>query len=58
MKRVRLIRVDSPNGEIHFVLQEHQLSDRSENIKDFGEVDAKRITKKEATKPLILVREE
>jgi hypothetical protein len=58
MKRLKAYRVDSPNGEIHFVLKESQSFEHSENFKDSEIAEIKRITRKEAAKPLILFREE
>jgi hypothetical protein len=58
MKRLRAHRVDSPNGEIHFVLEETQASEHSERFKDFDAVEIKKIARKEAAKPLVLFREE
>jgi len=58
MKRVRARRVDSLNGEIHFVLEEPQASEHSERFKDYDAVEIKKISRKEAIKPLVLFREE
>ena len=51
-------RVESSNGEIHFVLKEPQDSEYTSNLKDSEIAEIKRITRKEAEKPLILMREE
>jgi hypothetical protein len=58
MKRLRACRVDSPNSEIHFVLDEPQASEHSECFKDFDAAEIKRISRKEAAKPIVLFREE
>jgi hypothetical protein len=58
MKRLRACRVDSPDGEIHFVLEETQPSEHSERFKDSDAAEIKKISRKEATKPLVLFREE
>ena len=58
MKRLRACRVDSPNGEIHFVLDEPQASEHSECFKDYDVAEIKRISRKEAAKPIVLFREE
>ena len=50
MEKSKVVRVDSPDGEIHYVLQE--------SLKDSEMVEIKRISRKEAAKPLILFREE
>ena len=58
MIRVKAHRVDSPNGEIHFILKDPQSDERNANLKDAEIAEIKRITRKEAEKPLILLREE
>ena len=58
MKRLRACRVDSPDGEIHFVLDEPQASEHSGCFKDFDAAEIKRISRKEAAKPTVLFREE
>jgi hypothetical protein len=58
MRRLRVNKVDSPDGEIHFILEEFQSSEDSEFFKDFDVTEIKRISKKEAVKPLVLFREE
>ncbi len=56
MKHCRVYRVDSANGEIHLVIEENQVSEKSECFADVAEI--KKVSKKEAAKPLILLREE
>jgi hypothetical protein len=58
MKKLRVKWVDSANGEIHFILEESQPSEHSEYLKDSDLIEIKRISRKEAAKPLILFREE
>ena len=58
MRRLRARRVDSFDGEIHFVLEEPQASEHSERFKDYDEAEIKKISRKEANKPLVLFREE
>jgi hypothetical protein len=58
MIRVKAHRVDSPNGEIHFILKDSQSYERNANPKNGEIAEIKRITRKEAEKPLILLREE
>ena len=58
MRRLRAYNVDSPNGEIHFVLEETQASEHSKCFKYYDEAEIKKISRKEATKPLVLFREE
>ena len=56
MKSYRIYRVDSLDGEIHFVIEENQGSENCECFADVVEI--KKISRKEADKPLILLREE
>ena len=58
MKKLRVNRVDSPDGETHFILEECQSSEHSEYFKDSDLTEIKRISRKEAAKPLILFRED
>jgi len=56
MKKLRVHRVDSPDGEIHLVLEETNVSEDSECFPDVAEI--KKVLRKEASKPLVLFREE
>jgi len=58
MRRLRARRVDSFDGEIHFVLGEPQASEHSECFKDYNAAEIKKISRKEVIKPLVLFREE
>jgi len=58
MKKFKANRVDSCNGEIHFILEELQLTEHSGYLKNPDLAEIKRISRKEAAKPLILFREE
>jgi hypothetical protein len=58
MKKLRVSRVDSSDGETHFILEEFLQIERSEYFKDSDVAEIKRISRKEATKPLRLFREE
>jgi len=58
MRRLRARRVDSLDGEIHFVLEEPQASEHSERFKDYDADEIKKLSRKEAAKPLVLFREE
>jgi len=57
-KKLEVARVYSPNGEIHFILREYRADESFKNRKDFDEAKVKKIMKKEASKPLLLLREE
>jgi hypothetical protein len=57
-KKLEVARVYSQNGEIHFILREYRADESFKNRKDFDEAKVKKIMKKEASKPLLLLREE
>ena len=51
-------RVDSANGEIHFVLEESQDTKHPKHFKYYDAAEIKKISKKEASKPIVLLRDE
>jgi len=58
MRKVRTCRVYSVAGETHFILEEPQTSEHSKCFKNHDQDEIKKISRKEANKPLILFREE
>ena len=58
IRRLRAHKVDSANGEVHYVLEEPQASEHSEWFKDYDVVEIMKVTRKEALKPLVLLRKE
>jgi len=58
MRRLRARKIDSANGELHFILQESQASERSQRFKDYDVFEVKKVTRKEAAKRLLLLRED
>jgi hypothetical protein len=58
IRRLRARKVDSANGEVHFILEENQASEHSERFKDYDAFEIKKVLRKEAAKPLVLLREE
>jgi hypothetical protein len=58
VKHIRVVRVGSPNGDTHFVLLESQLSESGETAEDLDEGEIREASKKDASKPLVLVRSE
>jgi hypothetical protein len=56
MKKVRIMRVNSPNGELHYVLDESAPFESSKLVQSLSEAEVKEITKKEASKPLFITR--
>ncbi len=57
MPRPRLVRKESLNGEIHVILPESPF-DKTYESEDFDVAELKKIMKKEASKPLLLLRAE
>jgi hypothetical protein len=51
-------RIQTPDGEIHCVPQEFDINGSSANCKDFDKAEFKKTMKKEAAKPLLLLRAE
>jgi hypothetical protein len=58
MKKMDVVEVYSRNNEVHFVLREHKENKRLKNHADFSYAEIKTIMKKEAAKPLLLLRTE
>jgi hypothetical protein len=56
MRRLKVFRVDSPDGEIHLIIDETRASEHSECFTDVAEI--KKVSRTEAAKPLVLFREE
>ena len=46
------------NGEIHIILPESKFDEDRKNVEDFDEAEIRQIMKKEASKPLLLLRAE
>ena len=57
-KPLRVVRVDSKDGDTHFVFLDPQLFEKYHYGQDYDEIEVKRVSKKEASKPLILKRAE
>ena len=53
-----IVRVLSKDGEIHFVLREHIIDARRECIRYIKDAEIVALFKKEASKPLLLLRAE
>ena len=58
MKKIIVSRVDSSDGEIHFIIEEFLQIELSVSFKDSDIAEIKRISRKEASKPLLLFRED
>jgi hypothetical protein len=57
MKKMQVVEVCSRNNEIHLVIEEHE-NDGGPNSDIFSRAKVKEIMKKEAAKPLLLLRAE
>jgi hypothetical protein len=57
-KKSRVVRERSSNGEIHLIFQESRFDKNRENAEDLDEAKIRMIMKKEASKPLLILREE
>jgi hypothetical protein len=57
-RKLRAVRKWSSNGEIHLILQEYRLDENRKNVEDLDVDRIKRIMKEEASKPLLIMREE
>jgi hypothetical protein len=58
LKKLRVRRVDLSDGDLHFVLDESLPLEEYEYFRDSNVVELKRISREEAKKPLVLIREE
>jgi len=58
MKPLQVIRVDSNDGDTHYVFLNLQPSEKNIYAQDYDEIEAKKTSKKEASKPLNLKRDE
>ena len=57
VKRFDVVKTQSSDGEIHLILTELKLNDALSNTNDLNETEIREIMKKEAQKPLHLIRE-
>jgi hypothetical protein len=58
VRGLRVVDVRTINGEKHYVVQSLDCDGNPAKCKDFDEAEVKRIMKKEAAKPLLLLRTE
>jgi hypothetical protein len=58
MKGMRALKVDSADGELHYVLVESTAIDIYKRRQCLNEEEAKKVTKREASKLLFIAREE
>ena len=57
-KKSHLIKKQSSNGDIHLIFQESRFDENRKNAENLDEAEIKVIMKKEASKPLLILREE
>ena len=57
VKRFDMVRTQSSDGEIHLIITELKLNDAMNNADCLNEAKIREIMKKEAQKPLLLIRE-
>lgn len=57
LEKTDVVAIYSQNGEVHLILKENQQEDLLQKLKDVNLVEIKALMKKEAAKPLLLVRE-
>ena len=58
MKNLHVVRVDSDDGDTHYVFLDLQTSEKNLHTLDYDEIEIKKASKQEASKPLILKRAE
>jgi hypothetical protein len=58
MKSLRMKRFVSPNGEVHYILEESWFLERTKKLEYFDISKIKETTKQEASKLLFLIRDE
>jgi hypothetical protein len=58
MRKIEVVEVCSRNNEIHLIMQEHENDWRLRVHGSFSRTEVKDIMKKEAAKPLLLLRAE
>jgi len=57
-KKSHVVRQLSSNGEVHLIFQDSQFDENKKKAIDLDEAEIKIIMKKEASKPLLILREE
>jgi hypothetical protein len=58
MKKLRVVRERSSNGEIHLILQESNFIESRKDYVYLDEAEIRVTMKREASKPLLILREE
>ncbi len=58
LPKSRVVRKQSANGDIHFIIPDDKFDETVETTEDFDDSEIRIIMKKEASKPLLLLRTE
>jgi|OpeIllAssembly_1097287.scaffolds.fasta_scaffold183115_2 hypothetical protein len=58
LPKSRVVRRKALNGEIHLILPEYKFDETRETAEDLDETEIRKIMKREASKPLLLLRAE
>ena len=53
MKPLQVVRVDSDDGDTHFVFIELESLEKNNCAQNYNEIEVKKASKREASKPLI-----
>ena len=57
-KKSNVVRERSLNGELHLILRESKFAENRKNEENLAEAEIRKIMRKEASKPLLILREE
>jgi len=58
MKKLQIVKTRSEDGEVHFILMEIAVDNSFEKRRSVDEAEVREIMKKQAARPLLLLREE
>jgi hypothetical protein len=58
VRNLKVINIDTVNGEQHYLVRSLKRNENPDNGEDFDGADIRRTMKKEASKPLLLLRAE
>jgi len=56
MVNLKIIRIQTVNGEKHYIVRSLKKNENPVNGEDFDDADIRRTMKEEASRPLLLVR--
>jgi hypothetical protein len=58
MKKLQIVKTRSEDGEVHFILMDIAVDNSFEKRRSVDEAEVREIMKKQAARPLLLLREE